>query len=235
MLREPAELLHSLHRQWLKTGYENLVDFEKALAADGLRARGASMPRHSVFPWGLAYSGVCRFTDQVSRYFETFGRDNVRVILYDDFKRSPESEYRRTLHFLGIDDAVPPHLGIVNRGHDVRFHGLNRLVRRGARHAGPAGRWLPRPLRRAIKSAVDRVNLRPASGGLRPEVRRALQHQYSVEIENLAALLNRDLSSWLSDDSRPKMHNSGRTAVGVGNAGEEVFADLPEARSKQEG
>ena len=84
-------------------GNEPLPTFEQALAAETDRSGGRRLCRQTYFAQGLAYRRVVRYTEQVRRYFEVFGRERVHVIIYDDFAADVSAAYRQTLDFLGLE------------------------------------------------------------------------------------------------------------------------------------
>src|SRR5260370_5319469 len=102
MLREPAEMLHSLYRQFLYGGNEHLSSFAEALAAEDDRQAGRRISRQTYLAQALAYRQIARYTEQVRRYFDVFGRERVHIIVYDDFAADPAAAYRDTLEFLDL-------------------------------------------------------------------------------------------------------------------------------------
>ena len=105
MLREPAEMLYSLYSQFRYDGNEHLKTFEEALAAEEKRRAGRCIKRQTYFAQGLVYRDAARYTAQVRRYFDVFGRDRVHVVIYDDLVADVRATYCRTLDFLGVDSA----------------------------------------------------------------------------------------------------------------------------------
>src|SRR5712691_4850030 len=93
MLRNPVDMMYSLHSEMLYWLNEDIEDFEAALEAEEKRKQGLLWPRRVHIIDYLYYRNVARFTAQVRRYFEVFGRDAVRVIIHDDLKADPSREY----------------------------------------------------------------------------------------------------------------------------------------------
>lgn len=77
-LRNPVDMLYSLHGQFLRSAREEILDFEEALAAEDDRRKGRRIPKTARFPQSLLYTQVVSFTGQVERYFEKFGRERCR-------------------------------------------------------------------------------------------------------------------------------------------------------------
>jgi len=108
MLRNPVPLLHSLYCAFSADGNEHLPTFREAMAAEGERQLGLGIGRQAYLPQALVYRSTVRFTEQVRRYFNVFGRDRVQVIIYDDFSSNTAEVYRKTLEFLGAATNVAP-------------------------------------------------------------------------------------------------------------------------------
>ncbi len=99
MLRDPVEQMYSYHSVRRRNATEDL-DFEAALAAEADRREGRRLPRLARNVKMYQYRAVASYTDQVARYFDAFGRENVHVVIFDDFVRDPAASYRATLEFL---------------------------------------------------------------------------------------------------------------------------------------
>ena len=72
------------------------------------RRLGRRIPRGVKLDATLFYRDIGRYAEQVQRYFDVFGRENVHVIVYDDFQDDTASVYRETLRFLGVDQEFQP-------------------------------------------------------------------------------------------------------------------------------
>jgi hypothetical protein len=203
MLRDPVELLHSMYYMFRYDGNEHLESFEEALAAENLRRSGRLTTRQTYFAQGLVYHEIVRFTEQVQRYFDTFGRERVHVIIYDDFAADTAATYCEALEFLGVDSLrVATDFKVINGNRTVKSSALqvalnDGLVRRAAVAIQPL---LPRRLFVALRTMREkwmRSNLhfekRPA---LSPELRARLKWEFAPEIERLSKLLRRDLTHW---------------------------------------
>ena len=101
MLRNPIDMLYSLHSQFLFSGNEDIEDFGRAIAAEGLRAAGIQIPPTADFLAGLQYRQVARFSWQLARYLDLFGPEAVRVILFDEFVSETTRVIRNSFSFWG--------------------------------------------------------------------------------------------------------------------------------------
>ncbi len=71
------------------------------------RRRGEHIPPCSPRPQGLLYSEHVRYVEQLRRYHAVFAREQVLVLIYDDFRADNEATVRRVLRFLDVDDTAP--------------------------------------------------------------------------------------------------------------------------------
>jgi|MudIll2142460700_1097286.scaffolds.fasta_scaffold131688_3 hypothetical protein len=65
MLRNPVDLMYSLHSQLLYNGYEEILDFGEALSMEQYRRKKLNIPAECRRPEALLYTEVVKFHDQV--------------------------------------------------------------------------------------------------------------------------------------------------------------------------
>jgi hypothetical protein len=202
ILREPANLLRSLHLQFVETYIETELDFGRALALEDERRAGRALPRNAHWPRALLYSEHARYMEQLRRYREAFGDDRVLVLVYDDFRDDNEATARHVLRFLGVDDEVKLEAVVANPTVHVRAQRLHNLLRTLTVSNGPGVRALrtgvkavtPRTLRyRLVETAKSRVlygEAPPADEAVMAELRR----RFAPEVAALSDFLGRDLT-----------------------------------------
>jgi hypothetical protein len=198
ILRNPVERAYSHFLHSVRTGTELLTDFTEALQEEASGARKAAY-REDYFDRGL-YAG------QVQRYFDVFGRDQVRVYLHEDLNSSPHETMKDIFQFLQVDDSFIPDVSLKR---NVSGFPKNKTLDRYLRGPHPVKRvlkrYLPFPLRRRLLVASDALNTRNLTEPpkLQPEVRRQLTGAYREDILNLQELINRNLFAWVRGDQPP--------------------------------
>ncbi|MBN1563985.1 MAG: sulfotransferase [Anaerolineae bacterium] len=207
LLRSPVEMLYAWYYELRFQAEEPLPTFQAALEAEAERKQGHMIPpRLFNMPESLYYRDLAKFTAQVQRYFDVFGRDVVQVTIFDDLKTDTPGVYRRTLEFLDLDPDVAVTLDRVNVSKTLRFPALRRFLHAPPQwwYRGPValGRALvPEMQRRRVNQWLQRLNARQESRPpMDPDLRRQLQADFRPEIEQLSALLDRDLTHWCADD-----------------------------------
>ena len=206
MLRNPVDVMYSLHRELVFYRAEPIKDFDEALAAEADRKQGRRLG-----PSGRAemlyYRDVVRFADQVERYFETFDRERIHIIVYDDFAKDPAAAHRELLRFLGVDDSFEPRIERVNETKEHRFAALTEIIVRPPR---PIARLVPLVRRtriaHQIRAAILMANSKATKRApMAPDLRERLTAEYADEVARLGELIGRDLSHWSdgTPDRRP--------------------------------
>jgi hypothetical protein len=149
ILREPASFLHSLHLQQLETYVEVETDLGKAMELEAERREGRSVPRYTYFPRMLLYSDFIRYVEQLERFYAVLPAEQVKVVIYDDFRADNERTVREVRSFLGVDEDGPVITLEANPTVRPRSQTLNELV-----HAVGVGRG---PVSRAVKQTIKAV------------------------------------------------------------------------------
>lgn len=213
MLRSPIEMLHALHGEHLSNGNEDIRDFTEAFEAEGERRAGRRIPPHSHLPQGLWYSSVPRYTEQLERYVQAFGRERLHVILYDDFAADPKASYSELLRFLEVrDDVLPDEFAVINASKRTRSERLRHFLARPPDFPRRVIRsTVPARVRRALYRRAQRLNVTEAPREPVPHAtRERLRQMFVEECERLSAFLDRDVTHWTApSDLGPSQPASG--------------------------
>jgi hypothetical protein len=194
VLRDPAERAYSHFLFMRSHGREPLADFARALDAEEERVRERWWP-------AFHYTRAGFYHEQLSRYFELFGREQIRIYLYEDLKTDPSGVTRDVFRFLGVDDAfVPDGMSVRHNPSGIpKSSSLYAFLYSGFRRARPfVEPHLPKGLRHRVPRLVASLKTRNLDKPrLLPEVRGRLIGEYREDVLRLQDLIGRDLSSWL--------------------------------------
>jgi len=198
MLRNPVDMIYSLHGHRLYINSEDIENFGEALAAEEERKRGLRLPANPYPVAGLFYREVGKYGEQVKRYFDAFGREQVKVILYDDFKANPAAACREVFSFLEVSAAFPVEISVINASKRVRSRSLAAFLDPPPPFASKLARALTTPeMRHKLFRTVRGMNTEHRSRDpLAVDLRRDLQNFFASDVQRLSDLLGRDLSHW---------------------------------------
>ena len=202
MFRNPIDMMYAMHNERVAQGEETVPDFEAALALDDERLAGRSLPPGSN-ELGATYRPRAHFGEQLQRWLETFERDRVHVIVFEEFALDTPGAFKTLLEFLGVDpDYRPADFAVHNPSHRPRGGITRRFV------ASPAGqalahRVMPAVLGQNRTNALvrryrhSRLNRQPnPRPTLAPELRAKLAAELTPDVELLGSLLGRDMKSF---------------------------------------
>jgi hypothetical protein len=199
ILREPASYVRSLHFEMLQNRIEKETDLRRAIELEPTRV--GRKPDGELWPEVLQYTGHTHYVEQLRRFHAHFPRAQVKVIIYDDFRRDNEATVRDVFGFLGVDAGGPVEVLDANPTIRLRNVRADEMVKAVDHGQGAAARTikrtaravLPRPLRRKGYEAVQRRllfgNPRPPDEALMLELRL----RFRPEVEALSDYLQRDL------------------------------------------
>ena len=215
-LRDPMEMIPSLHQRLVSLGDESLTRFEDAWSAVPDRAAGRRIPSSCVEPRWLRYDEAGRYATYLERLFATVGKERCLVILFDDLAADPRGEYHRLMDFVGLSPMEETvNFAPRRASYGVRFHWLQRLLKRPPK---PLWKYLAGPYQQkreqkleghqpdnaaletifAIRKRLLHWNRMPARKQTPPLwVQEEIRSRLKGEIERLGELTGRNLDHWL--------------------------------------
>ena len=233
-VRDPFDMLPSLHQRLLFIGDETEKDFERAWDLAPPRGQGKHIPRTCIEPKWLQYPEIGKLGSYVGRFFRAVGRERCHVIVFDDFAANPAAVYREALAFLGLPDDGRTDFAPRRESRAYRFGWLQRLLKRPPKRVRLAlggQKFRQRfkkideikpdpPLVGAIlrwRKQLLRWNQIPAPElSLSSEMQVRMRDALAPDIIHLARLLRRDLSDWLGGVPEANMEPPAREAASVG-------------------
>jgi hypothetical protein len=203
ILREPASFLRSFHMQMVSSKVETQRSLRKALALEPHRRQGQRVPRNCHHPEALLYSEHVRYVAQLQRFDTVFPRENMLVLVYDDFRSDNEATVRRVLRFLDVDETAPIEtvdtepLNAVRAAPLFNLAAAARRARKNPAAAGPAARAMNALIPGFMRSEAFRARWRSAVYSAPPPpdeaLMRELRRRFKPEVVALSEYLDRDL------------------------------------------
>ncbi len=191
LLRHPVDRAYSAYMHVVRDEREPLT-FEEGLAKEPERKAMDFEPMWLYRELGL-------YSEQVQRYYDVFGRNQVKVLLFEDFTKNLHETMADIFRFLGVDPNVEIDTGLRHNESGVpKNRGLFNFISR------------PNPIKEVFKplfppAVRERIGIRAKSMllqkvSMEPATRQELQSFFDPDIRKLATVLDRDLGAWL----RPK-------------------------------
>jgi hypothetical protein len=196
VLRNPAERAYSSFLHMTRDLREPSDDFAQALEAEQERIQNNWGPI-----WHYKHAGF--YYEQLKRYYEAFGAEQIKVYLYEDLIDNPIGLQADIYRFLGVDDAFVPDVSarynVSGAPKNKQLHALHTFLMRPHPLKSILKPLLPSGLRRRLlERTVNEIRNRNLAKPPFPiEVRRQLIETYREDIRRLQVLIQRDLSKWL--------------------------------------
>ena len=195
MLRNPLEMLLSLHNQMYQNNYECIKDFETAWRMRNMRKlEKGNVGRLCPNLCFVQYEKMCKLGEQVDRLLKTIKAESTLFILMEDLKLNPSNEYCRVLDFLNVEHDGKYNFAVFNSKHIDRnrwarnirlyFHIIRKKLR-----------IQPFSFPYLLKFFV--TNYEHQYRQLSSELRQELIDEYRDDVILLSSLIDRDLSHWL--------------------------------------
>jgi hypothetical protein len=188
VLRNPVDRAYSSYLHLARDGHETL-DFAQSLEHEEERIADNWTPIWHYVRRGLYHA-------QLKSYFEKCAGNQIRVFLYDEFRKSPATVLRTVYRFLGVDDSFAPD---TSRRFNVSGIPRNRLFQSALAKLSTMKPLLPATLASRAAGIATRMRDRNLTSAppLSPHLRAKLVEVFRADILQLQDLLGRDLSAWL--------------------------------------
>lgn len=202
MVRNPIQMIPSLHSRLLVTLYEDEKDFEKAWFLQAERQKGENIPKTCRSPRFLEYKNIGCLGTQLERLFEIFDRSHVKVIVFDDFAAATKEVYEDTLSFLGVPSDGKVDFPKVNVNKISRPGIITRLAQRPPERLVKSYRRVKNTLNLGAIGLLRRINKLTSEEAEREAITQNMKEElrgaFRDDILLLSDLLERDLTHWLA-------------------------------------
>ncbi len=122
ILREPVDMAYSWFFWERYKSQESLEDFYTAIEMEEKRKQNPELiPKNVDFPCCVFYSDIVNHYENLNRYLEHFPKENILVLIYDDYKKDTVKTYQQVLKFLEVDTSFLPDFSQQNVTTTARF------------------------------------------------------------------------------------------------------------------
>jgi hypothetical protein len=195
-LRDPVERTISYHKLLIKQGRQKL-SFKEALKKEDKIINGKINLKFHYCDKSLYYH-------QVKRFYDLFGKNNVKVTIFEDFVSNPRKILKEICSFLKIDPMLlPKNIRKYNSGNKARIPSLNRFIIIDSFFKKFLKLIIPKEIARFCKSKfLLQINDSkiPIEVKISEEEKLIFRRRFVQDIKKLEKLINRDLNHWLPKD-----------------------------------
>ncbi len=186
ILRNPVERAFSHFLMDLKSGLET-GSFLEAFKKDMAKSNKG---------WGISnvYYEIGMYYEQVKRYLTVFPQEQIKIILYDDYRNDAIKTLKEICNFLNIDSNFEFEFSKEHNKAMIPKSGAVALMMRQKGLKAFAKKIFPKSWKNIFsKIFFTNKNLPKLS----VDDRKYLIELYKEDIQKLAQLINRDLTSWV--------------------------------------
>ncbi|MDN3641075.1 sulfotransferase [Lutimonas halocynthiae] len=200
MLRNPLEMVPSMHAQHLISTDEDINDFETAWGLNRNRENGKSIPKYCRAPQNIVYSKIALYSEQLDRLYQYFPKEQVKIILFEDFKEDTRKVYNEVLDFLGVLHEERDDFPVINQNTASKSYWLKTLVvnqPKGLILLKNMIKFILKKDQLNIASAINELNTKKVKRKpLNEKLKQEMINNYIGDIKRLSIIINRDLNNW---------------------------------------
>jgi hypothetical protein len=193
----------------IKSGSENEKSFIKAWELEKERKKGKCIPLSCPDAKVLFYSEWGKLGTQLKRILNIVPREQIKIILFEDFALNPKKVYQDVLDFLNLPDDGRQEFPRINERRVIKYFIVHRLSKtlswrlwRPVITVITKGKGIGPIITRKqgvglLEYIFNKWNSAPADKKIDPEIYGRIVSFYKEEILILEELLKRNLSHWL--------------------------------------
>ncbi len=135
------------------------------------------------------------YFQQVKRYIDTFGRDQILILHHEDMKGNTKQFLQQFSDFVGLMRQESYVLSNRNTGHVGKNQLVQNLLSSYSKHVGFSGRfnsWIPKWVKKSLKNNIMQKPELPSQEW----IREGNQKYFMRDIKQLEQLLNMSFANW---------------------------------------
>lgn len=194
LLREPVSRAFSNYQHLVRDGREQLT-FDDALAAEDDR-----LSQGWEWFWGLKQNSL--YADSVREYLDIFGKDQIKVIFFEDFIKDQENQLKDVMGFIGADPSSA-RFEVFDSNKSGVVSERWRAVHRVLLSEGPLNSLLrtllPTSARKKLGALFKAFST--TKGEFSEDTRQALIAGFKTDLTELNDLVGGKVSDWLESSN----------------------------------
>lgn len=138
------------------------------------------------------------YATHLKKYLDCFGKDQIKVFLYDDLRQDSRGFVKKMYDFLGVQSDFEPDINKRYHSGNLKVdNSYSRLLKRGKAISPSLKALIPSPIRSLLSSALASKSTAPKPK-MSPQLRQALIHYYRDEVTEVEKLTGLKVSHWLA-------------------------------------
>lgn len=179
MLRDPVERSYSHYLMGLGIGSETEAY---------IPAMRSALSRPDDYSGRVARAGF--YARQVERYLETFPREQLLILIFEEFSADPESHFPSILRHIRFEGSIPEDLVYYTNTFDMPLGAFSKYVIRNRVLRWMVREWLPVGAAPYLRKLFRREARKPPMSS---EERRFAEELYREDVLELERILGREL------------------------------------------
>lgn len=205
-LRNPLNFVQSFHQLNLSLLREDIADLQTAWNLQSDRKNGEKIPKSCREPELIQYGELGKFGKHMNELLKIFPREQVMVIIFEDFAANPKKIYENILSFIDVpsdrrSDFPPVNANFKNRSKLIAnlLHPPQSVYQFFIRATSIFGVNFMKHVT-LFYNRIERLNVTESKREpLDPEFRKQLLDFFRKDIHLLEDLIGRDLSIWTEE------------------------------------
>lgn len=194
LLREPVDRAYSNYQHLVRDGREH-GSFEEALAAEANRLADGWE-----WFWGLKQNSF--YFDAVRQYFELFGKENVKIIFFEEFVKAQPEHLREIMKFVGMNSEMARFEELDSNKSGVvsaKWRVLHKVLLSEGKLNSMLRGILPTAVRKRLGYLLKSFST--VKGAVSVETRAELSRGFSSDLHQLHELIGGKVSEWLGQEN----------------------------------
>lgn len=188
MLRNPVQRAFSAYSHMRRDYREKINEFSAAIDEEQIRTKNKWMPIWHYKEMGFYY-------EQVKRYIDTFGRNNVHIIIFEDFIKDIDHSVKEVVSFLELDVDFEIEKEKTNESNLPKNKLLHLFIKRPNHFKLLIKPLVPKFIRKKMIKIVNQLN-KGDKFKISESDKLRLQKVFQKDIENLERLIDKKIDSW---------------------------------------
>ena len=202
MLRNPVELVYSMHSSLIFSRDEDELEFARAWELIGQRKKGIGIPEQCRDQKILYYDEIAKLGNQYERVTSMFPPEQTFVIFSEDFFQNTGTVYKKVLKFLNVPDDNRSEFPKINKNRQHKLGWLANFTQRPPKSIANMANKLKTMMglrRLGVLRTLRKMNATELTRQPLPRsVKEKIIKNYYSDVIKLSNLTGRDLNHWLT-------------------------------------